>query len=125
MVLITSQIRQQLRRYLDGELNYEPFWDWLGAQKPRVNIGSPEQALLYRIIGRFYEYDRGVWDDEQIIDKLEELVAEERMPGVTLLATPAPVWLIALSPRPAVREHHSVPPGLHLPLRRQRAVTFG
>src|SRR5262245_32674750 len=73
MATTTSQIRQHLSDYLDGALAFEAFWDWLGSLKPQVTVGSPEQRLLYAIVGRFYEYDRGAWTDAQLVDLLDRL----------------------------------------------------
>jgi len=71
---LRTTIQTRLAQLLVGELAFDDFWDWLSPLKRHPEATGETRRLLFQIIGRLYEYERGDWTDEELRERLLALL---------------------------------------------------
>lgn len=90
-MIMESQIREQLGRYLEGESSFEQFEDWLVGNSYNMHKDSNQQAqnLVHDIDLVIYEYLDGNIMEDKLKGMLRSLLIQPRLVRVVVADTKA------------------------------------
>jgi hypothetical protein len=82
-ISVEHQIRDQLIRYLSGEISLQALSDWLVPYVLTLDQKTDPAAadLAFEIELRLAEYSNGDWTQDELRDILRPLVASPATPG--------------------------------------------